>query len=178
VFRRQIAADIAARSLAIASYSLKELIHYYNRHFAEAVTAADATFLLANKRLADAASAPDAFILLLQKSLDDAIVVSDGVSFSFGQRLEDVSSPIDAVSITVEKLFSEIVSVSDTARIGSYDSETLGDTIGATDFSFVGVMKVLAEAVTASEGFSLAVTNAPPRSLLNGYPTGDFTLGD
>lgn len=133
----------------------------------------------AEKGFSDAVSAAETRAIALQKALEDAIIASDGVSFSFAQSLADTLSAADAVSVTVYKTFDEIVTVSDDVQVGKSEDRDAGDTVGVSDTVALTVEVGFAEAISVAEAFTLVLSLGEfPHSELNGYPLGDWMLGD
>ena len=176
---RKLVAELEARKLSIGSVSLEQIIHWFTRQAADDVAAQEAVQVLLGKMFSDPAIVVENVATSLRKPLADAIITVDGVSFSFARIVADASSPIDVVSFAINKVFSDAVTAADAAIVGMFDEQTLSDGLTTIDVANLGLTKSITDTASAVDAFAFVMDLGPyPRSQLNGYPIGDFTLGD
>lgn len=169
--------ELAYRRLAIGDATLRKVLYEYK----DTAAAVDAVFLSFSKPIADGISAADHVSLALQKGISDAILVADGVSFSVAKTLADAASASDQVVIALSLSFSDSVTAIDAFGydMGAEHSKAPADAVAASDQVSIGLSISKADTVSATDSVVVTVSLAPgPHSQLNGYPIGDWTLGD
>lgn len=177
---RRIVADASYRRLVVGDLSTLAVIRLIAEKFAEAIGVSDGIRLDIGKAISDPVNTGEALTFSLRKSETDAIVVSDGIALSVAQVIGDQATAADALSFSFSKRIDDDVTVVDQLRVGGGDVDVAGsDDAYTADVISLDTSKGFADVLVTTDAVIVALSfGIAPASQLNGFPIGEWCLGE